>query len=117
MVWTGGAVRGPQTLSVLMNQSDLPATLLAQLGLPHDDFPWSRDVLSPTYTAPLAYSTINDAFIVTVPSADGTASQTTLLYDNKAQHATLRGDTTLLRPLTRIGQAILQRSYDQLNGL
>ncbi len=56
MLWLGGAVREPRTVDVLMNQSDLAATLLAQMGLPHEDFPWSRNVFSPSYTYPFVYS-------------------------------------------------------------
>ena len=36
-------------MSVLMNQSDIAATLLAQMGQKHDDYPWSRNVLAPDY--------------------------------------------------------------------
>ena len=44
-------------MSVLMNQSDLCATLLAQMGISHQSFPWSRNVLSSTYDNPFVYST------------------------------------------------------------
>ena len=49
VLWTGGAVKEPRTLDVLMNQSDVAATLLAQLGLDVNDFTFSRNVLSPLY--------------------------------------------------------------------
>ncbi len=49
MLWLGGAIREPRRMSVLMNQSDIAATLLAQMRLSHDDYPWSRNVLSPDY--------------------------------------------------------------------
>ncbi len=55
LLWTGGAIRGPRRLSVLMNQSDIAATLLAQMGISHAGFPWSRNVLSASYTAPFVY--------------------------------------------------------------
>ena len=54
MIWTGGAIRQPRRIETLCNQTDLPATLLGQLGLPHDDFGFSRDILSRTYTHPSA---------------------------------------------------------------
>lgn len=57
LIWTGGAVRGPRVIDLLCNQTDLPATLLGQLGLPHADFRLSRDVLSATYTRPSAVHT------------------------------------------------------------
>ncbi len=49
MVWVGGAVRGPRQVDCLMSQSDLAATLLAQLGIDATDFVLSRNVLSPAY--------------------------------------------------------------------
>lgn len=54
MLWLGGAVREPRTVSTICNQSDLAATLLGQMGLAHDDFTFSRDVLSETYRHPVA---------------------------------------------------------------
>ena len=50
MLWLGGAVRQPAVVSRMMNQSDLAATLLAQLGLPVDKMTMSRNVLSPSYS-------------------------------------------------------------------
>lgn len=110
MIWTGGAVAGPRQVDALMNQSDLPATLLAQLGLPHEDFPWSRDVLSPAYARTFSYCTFNDGFCLVSPTA-------TVLYDNKSQQATFYGETQQPDSLIRLGKAILQRSYDQLEEL
>jgi phosphoglycerol transferase MdoB-like AlkP superfamily enzyme len=55
MLWLGGAVKHPRRMDVLMNQSDLSATLLAQLGLSHRQFPWSRNVLSRSYVNPFVY--------------------------------------------------------------
>ena len=57
MLWLGGALKEPRRMSVLMNQSDLCATLLAQMGISHQSFPWSRNVLSSTYDNPFVYST------------------------------------------------------------
>ncbi len=117
MVWTGGAINQPRTIPVLMNQSDLPATLLGQMGLPHDGFPWSRDVLSTAYTRPFAYFTFNDGFATTAPSQPSSSSLTTVFFDNTAQAATTFGDAHQTDSLTRLGKAILQRSYDHLEQL
>lgn len=57
IIWTGGAVRSPRRIETLCNQTDLAATLLGQLSMPHDDFSFSRDVLSSTYTYPCAVHT------------------------------------------------------------
>ena len=49
MVWTGGAVREHRDIDVVMMQSDLPATLLAQLGIGSHEFIFSRNVFSPHF--------------------------------------------------------------------
>ena len=56
----GGAVRTAKEIPLLCNQSDLPATLLAQLSLPIGKFEYSRNILSPAYTYPFAYHTFNN---------------------------------------------------------
>ena len=106
MLWLGGAVKQPRRMSVLMNQSDLAATLLAQLALPHDQFPWSRNVLSTAYRYPFAYSTF--------PSG--------ILFRDSTGVSIF--DTNSLLPITeqpapsperiRRAKAILQTSYDLL---
>ena len=42
MLWLGGAVRRPAVVETYGSQSDLAATLLAQLGIAHGDFLFSR---------------------------------------------------------------------------
>lgn len=54
LIWTGGAVKKARKIDLICNQSDLAATLLGQLGLPHDDFRFSRDVMSRSYVHPSA---------------------------------------------------------------
>ncbi len=48
MLWLGGAIKEPQRIHTLMNQSDFCATLLAQMGISHEDYPYSRNVLGPS---------------------------------------------------------------------
>ena len=64
MIWVGGAVKAPIEINKVCNQTDLPATLLGQLGLRHDDFRFSRDVLSETYQEPFAINTYDDGYSV-----------------------------------------------------
>ncbi len=107
MLWLGGAIRQPRAINVLMNQSDLPATLLSQMGIPHQDFPWSRNVLSRTYTYPFVYSNWPAGLLF----ADSTG---TTICD-------IEGDVTLLEQPADGGlramraKAIMQTSYDQLD--
>lgn len=77
MVWTGGAVKQQRQLDMIMNQSDLAATLLGQLGIAHDEFFFSRDVLSKGYTYPTASFCFNDGIIF----MDSTGRT---VYDNSA---------------------------------
>ena len=62
MIWVGGAVKAPRKIEQVCNQTDLPATLLGQLGISHDAFTFSRDVLSATYTHPFATHTFDNGF-------------------------------------------------------
>lgn len=48
MIWTGGAVARPRVVEDYASQIDIAATLLAQLGVPHDDFDYSKDIFAPT---------------------------------------------------------------------
>lgn len=65
MIWVGGAVKAPKRIEQICNQTDLPATLLGQLGINHDTYIFSRDVLSKTYTKPVAIHTYDDGFTMT----------------------------------------------------
>lgn len=62
MVWLGGAVKQPRRIEQVCNQTDLPATLLGQLGINHDEYTFSRDVLSKTYDKPFAINTYTEGF-------------------------------------------------------
>ena len=55
LIWAGGSLAKPMRYEKVCNQSDLAATLLAQLRLPHADFRFSRNVLAPSYTRPTAF--------------------------------------------------------------
>lgn len=62
MLWMGGAVARPGlVVSQLGVQTDLPRTLLAQLGLNGRHYPWSWDLLAPG-ARPFAYYTFNGGF-------------------------------------------------------
>ncbi|MCR4603294.1 MAG: LTA synthase family protein [Prevotella sp.] len=100
MLWLGGAIKEPRTIDVLCNQSDLPATLLGQLQLPHDDFLFSRDVLSATYTYPTAVHNYYNAQLL----IDSTGH---ILYDFDARRYIVEESTNAER-LLNVNKAILQ---------
>ena len=101
MIWIGGAVKKPRRIETICNQTDLPATLLAQLGMSHNDYTFSRDVLSKTYTHPIAIHTYNEG----VSMVDSTGFTH---FDLNTQAIKGRGDITL-------GKAILQAASKDLN--
>ena len=62
MIWTGGAVAQAKRIGMVCNQTDLAATLFGQMGLPHDDFTFSRDILSKTYQRQFAMNNWTEGF-------------------------------------------------------
>ena len=64
MIWIGGVIKEPRRIEKVCNQTDLPATLLGQLGIPHDEYTFSRDVLSKSYSKPFAINTYTEGFTV-----------------------------------------------------
>ncbi|MCH5306614.1 MAG: sulfatase-like hydrolase/transferase [Prevotella sp.] len=65
LIWTGGAVSKHKEIKAICNQSDLAATLLGQMNIRHDDFLFSRDVLSEKYKHPFAsYSYTNHIALI-----------------------------------------------------
>ena len=100
MIWVGGAVKKPVQIEKVCNQTDLPATLLGQLGISHDEFTFSRDVLSSTYTKPFATHTFDDGFSM----VDSTGFVCYDLVSNKVIAEEGRKNEQLLT----LGKAILQ---------
>ena len=100
MLWLGGAVRQPRVVHTICNQSDLPATLLGQLRLGHDAYPFSRDVLSETYTTPVAVHNYNNAQWI----CDTTGH---VLYDFDLQRVTINASNDAER-LQRLDKAMIQ---------
>lgn len=61
MIMIGGAVAGPRQVDTYGSQIDIAATLLAQLGLPHDDFIFSKNLMNPA-SPHFGYFTFPNAF-------------------------------------------------------
>ncbi len=104
MLWLGGALKGEaRTVDVLMNQSDIAATLLGQMQLPHADFPFSRDVLSSAYTYPFAYCNFPAGLML----RDSTGVS---LFDLTASRPILESPSPSPERIRR-ARAIMQRTY------
>jgi hypothetical protein len=94
-----------------MNQTDVAATLLAQMDIDHSDFLFSRNVLSEQYNDQFAFYTFVDGFCY----IDSTGAT---LYDNAAGKVQENmGNGTAEQNLNREnrGKAILQTLYDDLD--
>lgn len=109
MVWVGGAVKGPRKVTKYCNQTDLAATLLAQMQLPHQQFRWSRDVLSSSYSYPFIVHNYNNGFSV----ADSTGF---VVYDLDSKRL-LTNESRDATRLERMGKAILQGTTSDLKQL
>lgn len=104
LILTGGVVRGPLRIETYASQHDLAATLLAQFGLPHGQFTFSKDIFDPAAPA-FAYFSMPDA--MGVATAGGM-----IMHDNRSDKVvTMRGDTA---GLTIRSKAYLQKLYDDI---
>lgn len=110
MIWAGGAVSRKMTVEKIMNQTDLAATLLAQLGLKHGDFKFSRNVLSESYNSPFAFYSFVNGFCF----LDNTGVS---VYDNVSNkvffNVAPEGDSLRVEK----GKAILQTLYDEVGAM
>ena len=105
LLWVGGAIRKPQRLDVYGSQQDIAATLLAQLGLPHGKFTFSKDLLNPS--APhFAFFTMPDAFGMVTPDNQ-------LIFDCRADRVAVDAGTVKSKNL-QAGKAYLQQLYDDI---
>lgn len=106
LLWLGGAVKQPMQVDKIMNQTDLAATLLGQLGLEHTAFTFSRNVLGSDYKYPFAFYSFNNGFSF----RDSTG---VTVFDNNSGSILfdeLEADESRLDK----GKAILQTVYDDL---
>ncbi|MDO4757543.1 MAG: LTA synthase family protein, partial [Parabacteroides sp.] len=106
MLWLGGAVKEPMQVNKIMNQTDLAATLLGQLGLDHSMFSFSRNVLGSDYTYPFAFYSSGGVF--SFRDSTGVSA-----YDTKADRISFESPSPSEERLNR-GKAILQTAYDDL---
>ena len=106
MLWLGGAIAAPRTISRIGNQTDLAATLLRLIGLSTEDFRFSRDLMDPQ-TPQQAFYTFQNGF--------GWIDESGVsVFDNEGNRPLIEephaGST---QRLTK-GKALLQTLYDDL---
>lgn len=106
LILTGGAIARPMKIKIIGSQQDIAATLLAQLHLKHDDFLFSKNMMSDA-TPKFAFFTVPDAFGVV-------SEENSLIYDNKSRKAVYNKGSRLGYNEKR-GQAYLQKLYDDIS--
>ena len=123
MVWMGGALHLPldaegveiHEIDALGDQTDLSATLLGQLGIHHEDFNFSKDLLDPA-TPRYAFYDYPDGFGLLADVCDTTGVKT-ICYtqDNRQVDVPLKWSYDPEHQAQRWGKAFLQRLFDDLD--
>lgn len=103
LFFTGGALEKKGRMDIIVSQTDIPATILGQLALPHEEFIFSRDILAKNYDYPFAMMTYNGGY----QFRDSTGIT---VYDLNGKRLVSGGD----EQRERKAKAILQTLYDDL---
>lgn len=123
MVWTGGALQLPldaegveiHEIDALGDQTDLSATLLGRLGIHHEDFNFSKDLLDPA-TPRYAFYDYPDGFGLLADVCDTTGVKTICyIQDNRQVDVPLKWSYDPEHQAQRWGKAFLQRLFDDLD--
>lgn len=101
MLWMGGAVRSVKNIDRLMSQSDLAATLLAQMHLPIEPFPFSRNILGKKYLSRRQFAMHSDKNCLNLILPEGS-----FFYDCVSDNLQPADNTQFL-----FVKALLQRLY------
>ena len=99
----GGALKKTGEINTLISQSDIAATLLAQMNISHRHFPWSRNVFSANYTKPFIYASYPSGVVL----KDNRGFS---MYDLQSGTFTSKPDAKREELL----KAVLQDSYENL---
>ncbi len=100
---TGGALRQThRQVATMGSQTDIAATLLAQLHLPYHEFKWSKNLLSPT-AKPFAFYVFIDGFGMVTPAG-------TVTFDNVSKQV-ITQDANVPDQQLDYGKAYMQLSF------
>ena len=123
MVWTGGALQLPtdgegkelHTIDALGDQTDFAATLLGQMGIHHEDFNFSKDLLDPS-TPRYAFYDYPDGFGILADVCDTTGVKSICyVQDNQQKDVPLKWSNDPEGQACLWGRAFLQRLFDDLD--
>ena len=103
-ILTGGAIARPMNVKLIGSQHDIAATILGQLGIQHQDFLFSKNMMSDS-TPKFAFFDVPDAFGMV-------SEENSIIYDNQSKRVVYdKGEQGF--NLKR-GMAYLQKLYDDL---
>lgn len=102
MIWTGGAVKEPRVVDAYGSQIDIAATLLAQLGIDHSDFDYSKDMLDPALPK-FGYYAYNEGFVVIDERGESG-------WDASSNRTT----EGALEEQIELGRTLLQQTYEDI---
>ena len=106
LIFYGGAVSKRQAIDTFGSQNDLAATLLYQLGMPHEEFVFSKNMLNPA-SPHFAY--------FTEPSLFGMVSKDNSLVFNCDANTVVVDEGNNPGQNLNPGKAFLQKLYDDLS--
>jgi len=114
MMITGGALKNEwrgKSYSEIASHVDLPATLLAQLGMDKSAFPNSKNLFG-NKRNPFAYYTFDNGFGIITPQGN-------LIYDHNRQLISENTftDSTAMKAFEKMGKGYLQKQFDMNLGL
>lgn len=105
LIMTGGAIKEPQKIETYGSQIDIAATLLSQLGLPHDEFTFSKNILNPA-SPHFAFFTFPNIFGIVTPDNE-------VIFNNESNTVARDEGKHKGKNLDK-GKAYLQKLYDDL---
>lgn len=105
LIMIGGAVKEPRAVDTYASQIDIAATLLSQLGLPHNEFVFSKNIMNPD-SPHFGYFTEPTLFGMVTP-------ENQLVYNLDANKVMMDEGTDKGANLEK-GKAFLQKLYDDL---
>ena len=105
LIFIGGAVKKPEQIETYGSQTDIAATLLGQLGLPHEEFTFSKNLLNPA-SPHFAFFTFPNAFGMVTPDNE--------VVFNCESNAIAVDDGMHKGENLDKGKAYLQKLYDDL---
>ena len=100
VVWAGGAVKAHRQVNTLCSQTDVVPTLLAQMGIEHSAYTFSKNVLDST-AVPFAFYSFNDGFALLT-------ERDTIVVDAKADKLVMGKDAEVSRQAHAFMQRVME---------